>query len=219
MTAAKITSNGELVVRALSAREARMRDLTEPMKLGAEALYLVARDAIDGAASPSGAAWEPLSDVTIAMRKRGGGDVRPLQGDTNQLVGTLFARGAKDRIAFGAKALSRKGFPYWLAQLFGSTREGTYKRSTYESAEGENRMSGPLRPGQTRQMSGRAKRVHSAGDPFVVRTPARPFFPVVEDASGRLAAMAGGAADRLYAKIRRYIARYIKDTKAGNGDA
>lgn len=218
MPAARITSNGGLVVKSLEATQARCRDLSVPMKLGAEELTLVARDAIDAARSPSGAAWEPLSEATIAMRKRGDGDVRALQGDTNQLVGTMFARGERNRIAFGSKATSGKGFPYWLAQLFGATRTGNYKQTRYESADDADRLSGPLRPGQTRRASGRAVRVHSAGEAYTKVTPARPFFPVVEDAAGKLIAMTGGAADRLYAKIRKYIIQYIKDAEANRGN-
>lgn len=212
MVSARVTSNGAIVVKGLEKTVERTLDLQVPMTIAAEEIYLAARNAIDNAESPDGSKWAPLSPVTIALRKRGG-NVLPLQGDTNQLVGSMFARGEKNRAVFGSKASSRKGFPYWLSQLFGAKRKGEYKQTRYESAEGEERLIGPIQNFTTRQRSGTARRIHSKGDAFEKITPPRPFFPVFRDASGKLALM-GGNATALFDEIKNLIREYIANGEA-----
>lgn len=180
MVSVRITSNGEIVAKRLASMEERAKDLSVPMTLAAEELYLAARNAIDKAESPDGSPWAQLSPVTVALRKRGDA-VRPLQGDTNQLVGSMFARGEKNRAVFGSKASSRKGFPYWLSQLFGAKRTGVYKSNA---------------------------RTRSKGDAFEKVIPPRPFFPVFRDAAGNLALM-GGNATALIDEIKNLIREYI----------
>lgn len=130
---AQISVDSKALQKRLAEMEARARDLLPVMEVAAQDIEAIYKDATRGAKSPNGTAWKPLAESTIERRSRvgkkkkgGRGNLKPLRGDSASLIETLFSQPTPDRrgVEFGSGALSRKGFPYWLAHQLGGKRNG-----------------------------------------------------------------------------------------------
>lgn len=185
---------------------ARFNDLEPALKVAAEDLSLLVSNAFRSDTSPSGEKWPELSPATVELRKRkGGGNIRALRGDTGQLLAQQFARAEKDQVVIGNMARSKKGFAYALAQQFGAVRNGVYKANGYQRRDV---FSGPLRPGRSRNVMGFAQRTHSKGQPFSVVTPRRAFMPFDLDGA-QVVPMMTGAAKRFFDGLAETIGKYV----------
>lgn len=87
------------LARKMSAMMKRTQDMTPAMKVGAEAIARLMQKTFDNSASPTGVKWKPLSDKTIAKRRKGSST--PLV-DSNKLREATVARGGARTIYFSS---------------------------------------------------------------------------------------------------------------------
>lgn len=126
--------------REIDAAIARARDLTPVLNTVAEATKTLIDDAFDGAHSPDGTRWQPLSPKTIAKRRRGSSN--PLI-DSGILKTTTVAAARAAVLSFGT--ITVYGRPHQM----GFERTGQYKRTRYNPRREEGspwRYAVPARP-------------------------------------------------------------------------
>lgn len=101
------------LARKLSAMAARSQDMTPAMKVGAEAIKRLITMTFSSQASPVGAKWKPLSEKTIARRRKGSSTALV---DTGVLRNSVATSSGPRTILFGTNV------PYAGFQQFGTKR-------------------------------------------------------------------------------------------------
>lgn len=176
----------------------RAEDLTPVMKVIAEDLQALMLDALNAGVSPDGSKWEALAPSTVkARRRKGGGNIKALAGDTGQLRATTYAQGTKDSVLFGNRAMS-KGFAYFLAQQFGATRTDTYKSKLKRYYKLKDGTKVPYEAKNKKQGA------------YTVITPVRAFIPL-KLVGGETVPMDTGGAQVFYDATRETILKYVTD--------
>lgn len=118
MVAPRISFNGDKVAKALADRIDRCKDLSSPLKAGAEAIKKLIDDSFKNGVSPIGTGpWQELKPSTIEHRRN---KSKKILVDTSHLRANAFARAEGNSIVFGDNMV------YAGPQQFGSEHEGEY---------------------------------------------------------------------------------------------
>lgn len=116
MTKIAIRIDDGQVRAALNALIRAGADLTPAMREISELLREEAAAAFEKEAAPDGAAWAPLSPVTVALRKKIGKGPRPILQITGGLVNSLTRAHGADFAAAGTNKI------YAATQQFGAAK-------------------------------------------------------------------------------------------------